>query len=59
MPALTRRRSKDAPAESWQIFYGDVQVGTIGIRAGVPVDVDQRVLSVFNSKCPKLNLAVA
>jgi len=34
MPALTRRRSKDAHAESWQIFYGDVQVGTIGIRAG-------------------------
>ena len=41
MPALTRRRSKDAHAESWQIFYGDVQVGMIGIRAGVPVDVDQ------------------
>jgi hypothetical protein len=41
MPVLTRRRSKDAHAESWQIFYGDVQVGTIGIRAGVPVDVDQ------------------
>jgi hypothetical protein len=40
MPALTRR-SNDAHAESWQIFYGDVQVGTIGIRAGVPVDVDQ------------------
>ena len=41
MPALTRRRSKDPHAESWQIFYGDVQVGTIGMRAGVPVDVDQ------------------
>jgi hypothetical protein len=40
MPALTRRRSKDAHAESWQVFYGDVQVGTIGIPAGVP-DVDQ------------------
>jgi hypothetical protein len=38
VPALTRRRSN---AESWQIFYGDVQVGTIGIRGGVPVDVDQ------------------
>jgi hypothetical protein len=24
MPALTRRRSKDAHVESWQIFYGDV-----------------------------------
>jgi hypothetical protein len=41
MTALTRRRSRDAHAESWQVFYGDVQVGTIGIRAGVPVDVDQ------------------
>ena len=41
MPALTRRCLKDAHVESWQIFYGDVQVGTIGIRAGVPVDVDQ------------------
>ena len=41
MPALIRRRSKDAHAESWQIFYGDVQVGTIGKRSGVPVDVDQ------------------
>jgi hypothetical protein len=29
MPALSRRR------------YGDVHVGTIGERAGVPVDVDQ------------------
>src|SRR5258705_3096695 len=37
MTGLTRRRSKDAHAESWQIFYGDVQVGTIRIRAGVPV----------------------
>jgi hypothetical protein len=45
MPALTRRRSKDAHAESWQIFYGDVQVGTIGIRAGVPAD-ELRVLSL-------------
>jgi len=41
MSVLTRRRSKGAQAESWQIFYGDVQVGTIGIRAGVPADVDQ------------------
>ena len=40
MPALARRRSRDAHAESWQVFYGDVQVDTIGIRAGVPVDVD-------------------
>jgi hypothetical protein len=42
MLALTRRRSKHAPAEGWQMFYDDVQVGTIGIiRADVPNDVDQ------------------
>ena len=41
MPALTRCRSKDTPEESWRIFYGDVPVGWIGIRAGVPTGVDQ------------------
>jgi hypothetical protein len=41
MPALTRRRSLDAIQESWRIYYGDVDVGWIGVRAGVPVDVDQ------------------
>jgi hypothetical protein len=41
MPELTRRRSTDAPEECWHVFYGDVHVGTIAIRTGVPVDVDQ------------------
>ena len=41
MPSLTRRRSNDSPQESWRIFYGDVPVGWIGIRSGVPVDVVQ------------------
>jgi hypothetical protein len=27
--------------ECWRVFYGDVCVGTIGLRAGVPTDVDQ------------------
>jgi hypothetical protein len=40
MPALTRRRSFDQP-DCWHVFYGDVQVGSITRRAGVPVDVDQ------------------
>jgi hypothetical protein len=40
MPQLTRRRSPDAPEECWHIFYGDVQVGTIAIRVGVPHDED-------------------
>jgi hypothetical protein len=38
MPTLTRRRSPDAPEESWQVFYGDVRVGTIGKRVGIPRD---------------------
>jgi hypothetical protein len=38
MPALTRRRDPEAHQEVW---HGDVRVGTIGGRAGVPVDVDQ------------------
>jgi hypothetical protein len=41
MSKLTRRRSDDTHRESWTIFYDDVRVGTIGKRAGVPVDVDQ------------------
>jgi hypothetical protein len=40
MLALTRRRSPDR-SDCWHIYYGDVQVGTIAARAGVPVDVDQ------------------
>jgi hypothetical protein len=41
MHALTRRRDREAHAESWHVYYGDVRVGTIGMRAGVPVDADQ------------------
>jgi hypothetical protein len=41
MLALTRRRSDNDHRESWNIYYGDVRVGWIGQRAGVPVDVDQ------------------
>jgi len=38
---LTRRRDDEAQEECWLIFYGDVQVGTIKMRTGVPVDVDK------------------
>jgi hypothetical protein len=41
MSALTRRREKDRHQESWQIYYGDICVGWIGERAGVPKDVEQ------------------
>jgi hypothetical protein len=38
MPTLSRRRSPDASEECWQIFYGDVRVGTISKRIGIPPD---------------------
>jgi hypothetical protein len=41
MPTLTRRRNNDPHRESWSIYYDDVGIGTIGKRAGVPVEVDQ------------------
>jgi hypothetical protein len=40
MPALTRRRCPDARQECWLIYYGDVHVGTIAIRSGIPHDKD-------------------
>ena len=40
MPRLTRRRYPERH-DCWHVYYGDVHVGTIAIRAGVPVDVDQ------------------
>ena len=36
MPQLTRRRNLEAPDECWHVFYGDVRVGTIAIRTGIP-----------------------
>jgi len=41
MTTLARRRSTDPHRESWSIYYGDVRIGTIGERAGVPGEVDQ------------------
>ena len=41
MLTLTRRRSHDSHRETWLVFYGDVPVGTIAERAGVPADLDQ------------------
>jgi hypothetical protein len=40
MPILTRRRYPER-GDCWQVFYGDVHVGTIARRSGVPVDADQ------------------
>jgi hypothetical protein len=41
MPDLTRRRDPEAHQKTWHVYYGEVHVGVIGERAGVPVDVDQ------------------
>jgi len=41
MSALTRRRDPDAHHETWLIHHGDVHIGTIRMRAGVPGSVDQ------------------
>jgi hypothetical protein len=43
MPTLTRRRDKERQAEYWLIFADDIRIGSIGIRSGVPVHVDQWV----------------
>lgn len=41
MPEL-RRRPHDNPQQTgWDIYYGDVHIGHIGTRAGVPKDVEQ------------------
>jgi len=41
MPKLTRRRTADRHRETWHVYYGEVRVGAIGERAGVPVHGDQ------------------
>lgn len=41
MPALIRRPSDDPHREGWNVYCGDVQVGHIGRRAGVPVTAPQ------------------
>jgi hypothetical protein len=43
LTSLTRRPDNDPHRQGWFVYYGDVRVGHIGIRAGVPVDVDQWV----------------
>ena len=40
MPTLTRRRYPER-LDCWHVFYGDIHVGTIAIRSGIPVDRDQ------------------
>jgi hypothetical protein len=32
---------KDSKVDVWHVYYGDVQVGSVGMRSGVPNGVDQ------------------
>lgn len=41
MTPLTRRRDNNPHLKGWDVFYGDVRIGHIGTRAGVPKDVEQ------------------
>ena len=36
MPALTRRRDREANQETWLIYWGDIHAGTISLRSGNP-----------------------
>jgi hypothetical protein len=38
---LTRRRDDNPHQKGWDVYFGDVRIGHIGTRAGVPKDVDQ------------------
>lgn len=41
MTQLTRRRDNNPHQKGWDVYYGDVRIGHIGTRAGVPKDVEQ------------------
>ena len=40
MPALTRRRDRQASQETWLIYFGDIHAGTIALRSGNPTTTD-------------------
>jgi hypothetical protein len=40
MTALSRRRDRQSSQEAWLVHYGDVHVGTIGLRSGNPTTTD-------------------
>ena len=49
MPTLTRRHGQEQHAEHWLILADDIYIGSIGIRAGVPIHADhwQWTVSVY------------
>jgi hypothetical protein len=40
-------RDPNAREERWRMFYGDVQIGSIGIRASEPVSANQPGLDLW------------
>jgi hypothetical protein len=54
---LTRRRDPDRIGEAWLIFYGDVHVGTIAERSGIPQDGSK--IELEQSKCTMRDLSRA
>jgi hypothetical protein len=40
MPELTRRRDLEAADECWHVYYGDMRVGAIAKRIGIPPGED-------------------
>src|ERR1700674_5554951 len=38
MPTLTRRRNNDPHRDGWDVYFGDVHIGSIARWAGVPVE---------------------
>ena len=40
MPTLTRRPHPER-SDTWHVYFGDVQVGTIAVQAGLPVHAKQ------------------
>ncbi len=45
MPELTRRRYKER-ADCWQIYFDDVQAGTIAKRTGAPIELRAGVAGI-------------
>jgi hypothetical protein len=62
MPALTRRRDLEAPDECWHVYYGNVRIGTIAKRVGIPITEDSWGWAIGSgwqgaatSNCPAFN----
>jgi hypothetical protein len=58
MPALTRRKDLHRP-DCWDIYFGDISVGSIGRCAGVPLHVDQWEWGCGLSAAPNRRLSAA